>query len=100
MDRNDIVRDTYAHYGLAMYQAQVLEHGIVNAMVYARLPDRHRITRGEIDAFMGRQFERTLGALLRELKKYVIACPALRPISPGRCGCATASLMSTSGNAP
>lgn len=77
MDRNDIVRDTYAHYGLAMYQAQVLEHGIVNAMVYARLPDRHRITRGEIDAFMGRQFERTLGALLRELEKYVPACPAL-----------------------
>jgi hypothetical protein len=77
MDRNDIVRDTYAHYGLAMYQAQVLEHGIVNAMVYARLPDRHRITRGEIDAFMGRQFERTLGALLLELEKHVIACPDL-----------------------
>jgi hypothetical protein len=69
MDRIDIVRDTYARYGLAMYQAQVLEHGIVNAMVYARLPDRHRITRGEIEAFMGRKFERTLGALLRELER-------------------------------
>jgi hypothetical protein len=77
MDRNDIVRDTYAHFGLALYQAQVLEHGIVNAMVYARLPDRHRIRRSEIDAFMGRQFEKTLGALLRELEKYVIVRPEL-----------------------
>ncbi len=72
MDRDDLVRDTYAHYGLAMYQAQVLEHGIVNAMVYARMPERNRITRADIDAFMGRQFEKTLGALLRELAKYVV----------------------------
>jgi hypothetical protein len=72
MDRSEFVRDTNAHFGLALYKAQVLEHGIVNAMVYARLPDRHRITRSEIDAFMGRQFEKTLGALLRELEKYVI----------------------------
>jgi len=71
MDRDDLVRDTYTHYGLAMFQAQVLEHGIVNAMVYAQMPDRHRITRADIDAFMGRQFEKTLRALLRELKKYV-----------------------------
>jgi hypothetical protein len=71
MDRDDLVRDTYAHYGLAMYQAQVLEHGIVNAMVYARMPERNRVTRDEIDTFMGRQFEKTLGALLREIKKYV-----------------------------
>lgn len=25
MNRDDLVRDTYAHFGLAVYQAQVLE---------------------------------------------------------------------------
>jgi hypothetical protein len=70
MNRDDLVRDTYAHFGLAIFKAQVLEHGIVNAMVVARMPDRHRISRSDIDAFMERQFENTLGQLLRELKKY------------------------------
>ncbi|MCX6546118.1 MAG: hypothetical protein NTV05_17120 [Acidobacteria bacterium] len=71
MNRDDLVRDTYAYYGLAMYRAQVLEHVIVNAMVIARMPDRGRIARPRIDAFMDRQFESTLGQLLRELKQHV-----------------------------
>ena len=40
-------------------------------MVVAKMPDRARITRSEIDAFMDWRFENTLGQLLRELKKYV-----------------------------
>ena len=59
MSRDDLVRDTYAHFGLALYKAQVLESGIVNAMVVARMPDRDRITRREIDSFMDRQLENT-----------------------------------------
>jgi hypothetical protein len=60
-----------------MYNAQLLEHGIVNAMVYAMLPQRNRITRSDVDAFMGRQFDKTLGALLREVKRYVSVSPDL-----------------------
>ena len=71
MDSNDLVRDTYAHFGLATYMAQVLEHGIVNAMVVANLPGRESITRSDIDAFMDRQFKNTLGQLLRQLGEYV-----------------------------
>ena len=71
MNRDDLVRDTYAHFGLAIYRAQVLEQGIVNAMVVARMPDRGHVTRQDIDAFMDRQFKHTLGQLLLELKKYV-----------------------------
>ena len=70
MNRDDLVRDTYAHFGLAIFKAQVLEHGVVNAMVVARMPDRNRFDRRDIDAFMDRQFEHTLGQLLYELKKY------------------------------
>ncbi len=70
MNRDDLVRDTYAHFGLAIFKAQVLEHGIVNAMVVTRMPDHGRINRRDIDAFLDKQFENTLGQLLRELKKY------------------------------
>ena len=70
MTRDDLVRDTYAHFGLAIYQVQVLEHTIVNAMVVARMPDRDRISRRAIDGFMDREFDRTLGRLVRELGKY------------------------------
>ena len=71
MNRDDLVRDTYAYFGLAIYTAQVLEHEIVNAMVIARMPDRGHVTRQDIDAFMDRQFEHTLGQLVLELNKYV-----------------------------
>lgn len=71
MTRDDLVLDTYAHFGLAIYQLQVLEHAVVNAMVVARMPNRDRITRRDIDAFMDWEFDRTLGQLFRELNKYV-----------------------------
>lgn len=31
------IREVYSRYGLAMYQAQVLEHGMVNAVIVARM---------------------------------------------------------------
>ena len=71
MERDDLVRDVYAHFGLAMYLAQVLEHGIVNAMVAAQMPSSNSITRQDIDAFMDQQFRNTLGRLLRELQKHI-----------------------------
>ena len=67
MDEEDQIRDVYAHFGLAVYLAQVLEHGIVNAMVAGRLPYRDGVTRSDIDAFMGDQFEKPLGRLIAAL---------------------------------
>jgi hypothetical protein len=65
MDYDDEqTRDVYAHYGLAMYLAQNLEHGIVNALVILRLPEKERYTRQDIDQLMEGSFQKTLGALL------------------------------------
>jgi hypothetical protein len=83
VNRDDLVGDTYAHFGLAIFKAQALEHGVVNAMVVARMPDRDRINRRDIDAFMDRQFEQTLGQLLRELKKYTSVPDDLSQILAG-----------------
>lgn len=36
------IREVYSRYGLAMYQAQVLEHGMVNAVIVARMLPKMR----------------------------------------------------------
>jgi len=67
-------KEVYARFGLAMYEAQVLEHGIVNALVIVDLiPERRPLARSrtewenDFDEFMGRQFKHTMGRLLRYL---------------------------------
>jgi hypothetical protein len=71
MNERERIRDVYAHFGLALYLAQVLEHAIVNAMVATRLPHRERATRTDIAAFMGDHFEKPLGRLIAGLGRYV-----------------------------
>jgi hypothetical protein len=68
---NEQTRDVYAHYGLAMHLAQILEHGIVNALIVLKLPDREKYTRDDVDEFMEGRFAKTLGTLLKHLKSEV-----------------------------
>lgn len=79
-DEGAEIRDVFAHYGLAMYLAQCLEHGIVLALVYTRLLPRERsraeavgtISAAEFekhfDVFMDEQFELTMGGLISRLQ--------------------------------
>lgn len=69
------VREVYARFGLAVYCAQVLEHGIVNALVILELiPSRRHLARSadewgtEFDAFMDRHFQATMGRMMRDLR--------------------------------
>ena len=80
MNEDEHVREVYAHFGLAVYQAQVLEHSLVNAMVILKLPERNRITRTDIDDFMGQEFQKTLGNLVNDLKKYTTLPPGLEKL--------------------
>ena len=61
-------RDVYAHYGLTMYLAQVLEYAIVSAFVILRLPEKQKYTREDIDDLMDGRFKKTLGMLLKTLR--------------------------------
>lgn len=70
------VKSVYAHYGLALYLAQCLEHGLANALVYLDLiPRRSKTVRtrkqwtAEFDSFMDRNVEQTLGRLIRNLRE-------------------------------
>jgi hypothetical protein len=74
-DKSDHVKEVYARFGLAMYFAQVLEHGIVNGLVIIDLiPSRRHLVRSPeewaatVDEFMSRHFESTMGRLIRDLQ--------------------------------
>jgi len=69
------VKTVYARFGLAMYLAQVLEHGLANALMSAELlprragkPVPRKQWEAEFNAFMDQQFQQTLGRLIRALK--------------------------------
>ncbi len=68
MTTDEQVREVYAHFGLAVYLGQVLEHALVIAMVMLKLPHRDRLTKQDIDAFMDQQFAKTLGKLIKNLR--------------------------------
>src|ERR1700683_4730827 len=68
-------KTVYAHFGAAIYLAQCLEHGLVNALVYLdHIPNHPRPVRTldewsrSFDGFMNKQFENTLGQLIRRLR--------------------------------
>ena len=72
---SDDIKEVYARFGLALYCAQVLEHGIVNALVVVDLiPSRRHLARSKaeweaaVDAFMGLHFEHTMGKLMYDLR--------------------------------
>ncbi len=75
-DAEETTKEVYARFGLAMYYAQVLEHGLVNAMVCLQLlPNMRAIAHDHeqwsvvIDGFMDRQFETTLGRMIRAFRE-------------------------------
>ncbi|MGH9962234.1 MAG: hypothetical protein ACREBC_34780, partial [Pyrinomonadaceae bacterium] len=74
------ISDVYADYGLAMYLAQILEHGIVTSLVILRLPEKEKYTRQDIDEFMEGKFQKTLGALIRHLKFEATLHPGLESL--------------------
>jgi hypothetical protein len=74
--KDEQVKTVYAHFGLALYLAQVLEHGLANALMWAELlprragkPVSRKQWETEFDLFMNQQFEKTLGRLIRGLGK-------------------------------
>ena len=68
------IREVYSRYGLAMYQAQVLEHGMVNAVIIARmLPSmsQHADRTGWEEAFdraYDAELAKTFGNMLRAVE--------------------------------
>jgi hypothetical protein len=86
-DKDEHVEEVYAHFGLAIYFSQVLEHGLVNALVYTYLiPSKAGKIKSrqqwatELDSFMGQRFELTLGGMVRSLKTHLTVRPDLESL--------------------
>lgn len=68
------VREVYARYGLAMFQAQVLEHGMVNAMLVLSLLPTIRTFKDDaaweaaFDRFYDVELAKTFGNMLNRLE--------------------------------
>ena len=74
-DEGEHVKEVYARFGLAVYFAQVLEHGLVNALAILDLiPSQRHVARtreewaADVDGFMDRQFKATMGRMMRSLR--------------------------------
>lgn len=81
--KNKEVREVYARFGLAIYSAQCLEHGLVNAFLYLHLiPTKMPVSRSkewedEVDSFTSKHFEHTLGRMVKDLEKFTYVSTSL-----------------------
>ena len=76
MEEGEHHKEIYAHFGLAVYYAQVLENGLINALVTLDfMPSHatHLITKTDwsdkFDAFFNQHAALTMGNLIRALRK-------------------------------
>ena len=69
-DKDEHVKEVYARFGLSMYFAQVLEHGIVNAFIFLELIPKTNCKwkPGEFDSYLNGEFDKTLGQLICKLR--------------------------------
>jgi hypothetical protein len=62
-----LTREVYAYFGLAMYTAQVLEHGMANLIAWTDLSSKGYAEPGEIDNVYEKLFRETFGVLRSRL---------------------------------
>lgn len=63
------IREVYARFGLAVYQANCLERGLAIALSTAFGPGPSKITRAEFRELLEGHFGRTFGTLVRHLER-------------------------------
>lgn len=72
---NDQMKDLYAHFGLAYYLSNVLEHGIANALLVLELLEKREEVSQEtweqlVDKHYEASFDKTFGKLKNQIAKH------------------------------
>jgi hypothetical protein len=67
----DQTREVYAHAGLALYCAQVLEHGLANVVIFARAGGPGFPSTEDYDRVLDELLSKTMGAQIHETLKAV-----------------------------
>lgn len=70
-DESYQIREVLAQYGAAMYQAQVLESGLINVLAIAEGNGNPNATVRDYDAIIDAASRKTMGALLAMLKPHL-----------------------------
>jgi len=65
------IREVYARFGLAMYQAQCLERQLAILLATAYGPGPHKLTKCDYERLLGSLFKKTLGNLIQKLQESV-----------------------------
>jgi hypothetical protein len=65
---SDDVKEVYARFGLAYYQAEVLYRGLCNLYCASQVPPTGPVTRHRVEEHLRTAFEMTLGQLLARLQ--------------------------------
>jgi hypothetical protein len=70
-DEDYQTREVYAHFGLAVFHAQVLEHHVVNLAAVANVFPNAAAGQSEFDSIMDRGFRQVLGQLVKEISSFL-----------------------------
>lgn len=68
-DDDEQHKEVYAYFGLAVYNAQVLEHQLINMLILMKVANKEKVSIAEIDNLFDRYFLKTMGQLFHELVK-------------------------------
>lgn len=69
---NEQIRDIYALFGLAIYQAQCIEREIAILLTTVHGPGIQKMTRTDYDLMLQSEFRKTFGGLISTLRKAAV----------------------------
>lgn len=69
MDENEHIKEVYAHYGLAMYQAQCVERALCILLASEKAPNLRKIKTYDYESLLNVLFKSTFGGLIEKMKK-------------------------------
>lgn len=68
-DENEHSKECYAHYGLAVFYSQVIEHQLVNMIVLLKKSQGVIPAEEEYEGLYDRKLSNTMGQLINEIKQ-------------------------------
>jgi hypothetical protein len=66
-ERDEAVKNVFAHFGAAYYQAEVLHRGLCNLLVWKAIASAGAMNRYRVEEHLAEAFKTTLGQIVKEL---------------------------------
>lgn len=79
VDRGELVREVDAQFELVLYNGQVHEHGMANAVAFAGIAAGRLPRRDDCDACLAQKFDRTPDGLIKGLRRHLEMDSAGKP---------------------